>query len=153
MCVGGADIINLVTVSLFGYKGRMDDGFTYAQAYWFTVASTIISSITNVTLLIDFIRTKDFAASGSGLSHKQRSLVIIVIILFSWVAIGAGCFTALLGIDFQDSLYFTIVSMESELCSKYMIHCFLVCPQRSVLATLILETSMLMVARTSLSVY
>ncbi|KAF8318708.1 hypothetical protein DL93DRAFT_2164886 [Clavulina sp. PMI_390] len=107
------DILNIVTLAIYGYQGRIDDGFTYAQAYWSTVASTGISTITNVTLLIDFIRTKDFASSGSGLSRKQRSLVIIIILLFSWVAIGAGCFAALLNVTFQDALYFTIVTMET----------------------------------------
>ena len=38
-----------------------------------------------------------------------------MILLFSWVAIGAGCFSALLHISFQDSLYYTVVSMESTL--------------------------------------
>jgi potassium channel subfamily K len=110
-----SDIINIITVSIFGYRGRKNDGFTYAQAYWFTVASTIVSTVTNVTLLIDFIRTRDIASSGSGLTRKQRSLVIVVILLFSWVAVGAGCFCALLHISFQDSLYYTVVSMESTL--------------------------------------
>ena len=77
------------------------------------MASTVISTVTNVTLLIDFITTKDLASSGSGLTQKQRSLVIVMILLFAWVAIGAGCFSALLKISFQDSLYFTIVTMES----------------------------------------
>lgn len=116
----GEDIINAATISIFGQQRRKHDGFTFAQAFWFTLASTVVSSLTNITLLIDFIRTKDFAISGSGLSHKQRSLVIIVILLLSWVAIGSGCFTALLDIGFQDSLYFTIVSMESE-CPYYLI--------------------------------
>ncbi|KAF8324297.1 uncharacterized protein EI90DRAFT_3129999 [Cantharellus anzutake] len=108
-----SDIINIIAVSAFGYYGRHDDGFTYAQAYWSCVASTAISSITNITLVIDYMRTKNFADSGSGLTNKQRSLVIIVMILLVWIAAGAGVFTVLLEIPFQTALYFTVVTIET----------------------------------------
>jgi potassium channel subfamily K, other eukaryote len=107
-------MINIAAIVIFGLLGRHDDGFTYAQAYWSTVSSTTISTLTNVTLVIDYIKTDRFANSGSGLTHKQRSLVIIVMMLLIWIAIGAGVFAMLLGVPFQQGLYFTIVSIESQ---------------------------------------
>ena len=77
------------------------------------MASTIISSITNITLVIDYARTRKFAKSGSGLTNKQRSLVMIVMILLVWVAVGAGVYSALIGLPFHTSLYFTVVTIES----------------------------------------
>lgn len=107
------DAINIVAIIVFGLRGKEKDGFTFGQAYWSTVSSTSVSTITNITLIIDYIRTDRFSNSGSGLTSKQRSLVIIVIILLIWIGVGAGVFSALLDLPFQQSLYFTVVSIES----------------------------------------
>ena len=61
------DIINTVTLINFGVTHQTSDGFTFGQSFWFTVCSTIASVITNVTLIWDFLRTPDFAASGKSL--------------------------------------------------------------------------------------
>jgi len=127
------DIFNITVVTIFGLQHRFDDGFTYGQAFWMTVCSTITSTITNVTLMIDYYRTPDFDhsgmdlprffffsecslnrfVSGSGLTHKQRSLVIIVIILLCYIAMGALIMVYLLKLSFIDALYLTVVSIET----------------------------------------
>lgn len=107
------DIINVVVIAIFGVYAGQGNGPTFGQAYWSSVASTIISSITNVTLVIDYARTRKFAKSGSGLTHKQRSLVMIVMILLVWIAVGAGVYSALIDIPFHTSLYFTVVTIET----------------------------------------
>ncbi|KAI3612980.1 tandem pore domain k+ channel [Moniliophthora roreri] len=84
------DIINITAVTVFGVEHRFDDGFTYGTSFWMTLCSTIASSITNATLIADLIRTPDFATSGSGLTRKQRSLIIIVIFLLCYIAFGFG---------------------------------------------------------------
>lgn len=58
------DILNIVAVTVFGVEHRFNDGFTYGEAYWITVCSTVVSLITNVTLIIDFVRTPNFKTSG-----------------------------------------------------------------------------------------
>jgi len=58
------DMINISAVTIFGVEHRFDDGFTYGQSFWFTVCSTIASTATNITLIIDYARTKDFVNSG-----------------------------------------------------------------------------------------
>ncbi|TFY80973.1 hypothetical protein EWM64_g3038 [Hericium alpestre] len=104
------DIINIVTVIVFGVEHRADDGFTYGEAFWMTVCSTIVSLVTNVTLIWDFFKTPNFAQSGSGLTRKQRSLTIITIIFLSYVALGALLSALIMNLSFLNGLFFTIVT-------------------------------------------
>ncbi|TFK49332.1 voltage-gated potassium channel [Heliocybe sulcata] len=107
------DIINIVAVTFFGVVHRYDDGFTYGEAFWLTVCSTVASVVTNVTLLLDLVRTKDFSKSGSGLTPKQRALVLIVMVLLLQIALGSAVNSALMDLQFIDGLYFTVVSIET----------------------------------------
>ncbi|KZV76571.1 hypothetical protein PENSPDRAFT_747462 [Peniophora sp. CONT] len=104
------DTINVVVVITFGVEHRFNDGFTYGESYWLTVCSTVVSLITNGTLIWDLWRTPNFAKSGSGLTRKQRSLIIINIIFLTYIALGALAFRYLIGLTFIDSLYFTVVT-------------------------------------------
>lgn len=61
------DIFNITVLTIFGLRHQFDDGFTYGQAFWMTVCSTIASTITNVTLMSDYYRTPDFNNSGMDL--------------------------------------------------------------------------------------
>ncbi|KAF5356550.1 hypothetical protein D9758_008291 [Tetrapyrgos nigripes] len=107
------DIINITAVTVFGVEHRHDDGFTYGQSFWMTVCSTVASTITNATLIYDLIQTPEFATSGSGLTRKQRSLIIIVIILLCYIALGAFVHCLLTDLTFIDALYFTICCIET----------------------------------------
>jgi hypothetical protein len=59
------DLINIPAVTAFGVVHRFDDGFTYGQSFWLTVCSTIVSTATNITLIYDYVYTKDFRSSGT----------------------------------------------------------------------------------------
>ena len=59
-----SDVINISILTIFGFIHQFDDGFTYGQSFWFTVCSTIVSTVTNITLIVDYVATKDFANSG-----------------------------------------------------------------------------------------
>ncbi|KAJ3872872.1 hypothetical protein F5051DRAFT_381756 [Lentinula edodes] len=107
------DLINIIAVTTFGVENRFDDGFTYGQSFWMTLCSTIASTFTNASLITDFVRTPDFSSSGSGLTRKQRSLVIMVIVLLVYIAFGALIESILLKLNFIDALYFTICSIEA----------------------------------------
>ena len=50
---------------------------------------------------------------GSGLTHKQRSLVIIIIVLLCYVSLGSLAQTRMLKISFIDALYFSVLSIET----------------------------------------
>ncbi|KAG8794392.1 hypothetical protein FRC12_024719 [Ceratobasidium sp. 428] len=116
IAIGGLiihDIINIVTITIFGVVHAVDDGFTYGQAFWMTICSTIASVITTVSLAWDLYRTPEFARSGSGLTRKQRALVIIVMVLLCYIALGAMCYSFIMDLSFQNGLYFTVVSIET----------------------------------------
>jgi potassium channel subfamily K len=70
------DILNVVTVILFGLTHRFDDGFTYGEAYWMTICSTVVSMITNITLIWDLVKTPNFSKSGSCLPLNWCSTVM-----------------------------------------------------------------------------
>ena len=50
---------------------------------------------------------------GSGLTRRQRSLVIIIIGLFCYIALGALVNSLLLDLTFINGLYFTVVTIET----------------------------------------
>lgn len=108
------DIINITALIVFGVIRGVDDGFDYSEAFWMCVCSTTASFFVNISLVYDIIRTKQFRYSGSGLTPKQRKLVIIVMMLLVYIAIGALVFNFLIpDLIFQDALYFTVVSIET----------------------------------------
>ncbi len=83
------DAINIATLVTFGVVHAVDDGFQYGIAYWMSVAATAASMTCNVTLVWDYVQTKNFARNGSGLTEKQRSLVVAVMILLGYFALGS----------------------------------------------------------------
>ncbi|CAL1708783.1 unnamed protein product [Somion occarium] len=107
------DVINIHVVVIFGVEHRFDDGFTYGESFWITICSTVVSSLTNISLIVDYVKTPDFAKSGSGLTRKQRSLVIIVMILLVYIALGALCTSLIQDLTFINGLYFTVVTIET----------------------------------------
>ncbi|KAF8871171.1 hypothetical protein CPB84DRAFT_1716808 [Gymnopilus junonius] len=107
------DLINIPAVTIFGVEHRFSDGFTYGQGFWFTVCSTIASTLTNITLITDYCQTKDFSHAGSGLTPKQRSLVIIIIVLLGYLSLGSLIIAVMLRMDFIDALYLSVVSIET----------------------------------------
>ncbi|KAM0791088.1 hypothetical protein ACM66B_004379 [Microbotryomycetes sp. NB124-2] len=109
------DILQIVIVLVFGIIHSVNDGFTYGTAYWMTVASTAASLTVNVTLVVDLVRTPDFRSKGSGLTEKQRSLVIAVMCLLVYIGLGSLCYTFLINpnLSYIDSMYFTITTIES----------------------------------------
>lgn len=107
------DIINIIALTVFGVMHRFNDGFTYSEAFWMTICSTVVSVITNVTLIVDLICTPNFKTSGSGLTRKQRTLMIMLIILFVYIALGSLINSFLLSLSFINALYFTVTTIET----------------------------------------
>jgi hypothetical protein len=123
-----SDILNIVTVVTFGIQHRFNDGFTNGEAFWMTICSTIVSSTTNLILIWDLFRTPNFDKAGvspclisfirscaqprqgSGITRKQRSLVIITIIFLTYIALGALITSLAMSLTFVNGLYFTIVT-------------------------------------------
>lgn len=58
----------------FGVIHRFNDGFTYGQSFWFTICSTGASLLTNISLIVDYVRTKDFALSSAYSPYLRTDL-------------------------------------------------------------------------------
>ncbi|BGP42936.1 Potassium channel [Rhodotorula kratochvilovae] len=102
------DATSIAIVTWFGVVHRFSDGFVYGDAFWLSVAATVASTVCNVTLVLDLIRTKDFDKKGSGLTEKQRMLVIVSMVFFLNLGVGSLCYSYLIdGLRFIDALYFT----------------------------------------------
>ncbi|KAG1859517.1 hypothetical protein DFJ58DRAFT_780054 [Suillus subalutaceus] len=61
----------------------------------------------------DLIFTPNFKTSGSGLTRKQRTLMIMLIILFAYIAFGSLVNSFLLSLSFINALYFTVTTIET----------------------------------------
>lgn len=115
-----------MTVIVFGIQHSVKDGFTKSEGFWMTICSTIVSTLTNLTLVWDFVRTPNFAKAGkwvrafyksraeshlgSGITPKQRSLVIITMIFLIYIALGALISSLMMNLTFINGLFFTIVT-------------------------------------------
>lgn len=125
------DVINIAAVSWFGISKRHADGFncicflstlsrfsqvlsmflpTDNDTFWMTVASTVASTVCNVTLIVDFVRTRDFVRKGSGLTERQRALMVTAMFLFLYLGLGALFYFYLIpDLRFVDALFFVEV--------------------------------------------
>ncbi|KAK0548348.1 Potassium channel [Tilletia horrida] len=100
------DLINITALAVFGKIHAVNDGFTYSEGYWMTLGSTLTSTIVNFTLIADYVNTKQFKDAGSGLTRKQRELVVMVMLVLFYLSIGALIYALLLKINFETALYF-----------------------------------------------
>jgi hypothetical protein len=117
-----------VTVVTFAVEHNVEDGFTNSEAFWMTICSTVVSTITSFTLIWDFVVTPNFAKAGksipallhqgrvlsphpgSGITHRQRSLIIVTMIFLTYVALGALISSLMMNLTFVNGLFFTIVT-------------------------------------------
>lgn len=113
LCLVLHDAINISALVAFGVIHAVDDGFNYSQAYWMTLASTSVSLACTFTLIFDYVGTKDFKISGSGLTKKQTQLVIVIMVLLVYISLGSLLWSLLLNIQFEAALYFTCVTLLS----------------------------------------
>src|ERR1700678_2467637 len=72
------DPINTSAVTIFGVQvHRFHDNFAFGQSFRSTVCSTLISTITNIALIIDYYRMKDFVNSGT--------CRLLIALIFLWL--------------------------------------------------------------------
>lgn len=75
-----------MTVTTFGIQHIVHDGFTTSEAFWMTICSTVVSTITNFTLIWDFVTTPNFAKAGESVFVCLHLFTIRVLILVQAVA-------------------------------------------------------------------
>lgn len=61
--------------------------------------------------------------TGSGLTHKQRSLVIIIIVLLGYLSLGSFILAVMLKMAFIDGLYLSVVTIETIGMSIILLAC------------------------------
>ncbi|KAG9311807.1 hypothetical protein JVU11DRAFT_8054 [Chiua virens] len=129
LCVVFLSIHDVINITALVTLGRIMVGHSLEHPFWLILCSTIASVFTSVTLIIDLIWTNNFEqggestkfifpvsqplCAGSGLTRRQRSLVIIIIGLFCYLALGALVNSLLLDLSFINGLYFTVVTIET----------------------------------------
>ncbi|GAA5899619.1 hypothetical protein JCM8208_000606 [Rhodotorula glutinis] len=87
---------------------RFNDGFVYGDGLWLSLAAVVASLTCNITLGLDLARTKDFDKKGSGLTEKQRALVIVAMTFLLNLGLGSLVYSYLIpDLRFIDSMYFT----------------------------------------------
>lgn len=111
LCLLIHDAINIAALVAFGVIHAVDDGFTYSQAYWMTLAATAASIACTLTLILDYLGTRNYKSAGSGLTPKQTQLVIVIMILLVYLSLGSLMYSLLLDIAFQAALYFTCTTL------------------------------------------
>lgn len=75
-----------MTVTTFAIVHRVDDGFTTSEAFWMTICSTVVSTITNFTLIWDYVTTPNFAKAGESVFFYLHLFTINVLVLIQAVA-------------------------------------------------------------------
>lgn len=70
------EIINITALIVFAVTHGSTEGFVYGQSYWMSVCSLVVSTATNITLIIDYCRTKNFTKSGTLLGTYYWTVLI-----------------------------------------------------------------------------
>ncbi|EST04837.1 Two pore domain potassium channel domain protein [Kalmanozyma brasiliensis GHG001] len=106
------DLINVVALATFGgIYGPKKDGLSLSAAYWMVCASTITSTLVTISLVADFVRTRDFRHAGSGLTQLQKGLVLAGMGLLLYLSLGSLIFVYVIQIDFITALYFSTATI------------------------------------------
>ncbi|EGG08551.1 uncharacterized protein MELLADRAFT_84751 [Melampsora larici-populina 98AG31] len=110
------DLINLSILIVSPIQlGTVRSDQSLGYGYWLLVASSIISVSCNTALIYDYCLVDNFRAKGSGLTNKQRSLVIACMALVMYIGFGALIFIFLTedNIKFIDALYFCVCTVTT----------------------------------------
>ncbi|SAM83121.1 uncharacterized protein UBRO_20380 [Ustilago bromivora] len=106
------DIINVVALAVFGgIYGPKNDGLSLSASYWMVCAGTITSTLVTASLVMDYVRTKDFKHAGSGLTQLQKGLVLAGMGLLLYLSLGSLIFVFVIGVDFITALYFSTATV------------------------------------------
>ncbi|GAC94432.1 potassium channel [Pseudozyma hubeiensis SY62] len=106
------DLINVVALATFGgIYGPKKDGLSLSASYWMVCASTITSTLVTISLVADYVRTKDFRHAGSGLTQLQKGLVLAGMGLLLYLSLGSLIFVFVIEIDFITALYFSCATI------------------------------------------
>ncbi|KXN69389.1 voltage-gated potassium channel [Conidiobolus coronatus NRRL 28638] len=85
----------------------------FSGEYYSTYASSALSFIICLLLIIDYFRHNRLRGKGSGLSRNQRILVFMFILVTMWSVVGAIVMGTFEGWTFTRGIYFSLVTMTT----------------------------------------
>ncbi|KAF9979347.1 hypothetical protein BGZ73_000041 [Actinomortierella ambigua] len=108
------DILSLAAVIPFCRDFRLSEGYVYEEGFWSMVASMVFSFAATILMSIDLHMTPNFRAKGSGVTHKQRILIIEAMGFCFYLALGALCIYFIEpDWTFLESLFFAMVTITT----------------------------------------
>ncbi|GAA5983873.1 hypothetical protein JCM10908_005958 [Rhodotorula pacifica] len=103
--------VNLVALIVFGVQHAHPDGYVLSTAFWLTAASACVAAASTALLLIDGALTRWYSRGGTGVSGKQRSLILTWDFFVFLILIGSVSYRYLIvGANFLDATYFCVQS-------------------------------------------
>ena len=93
--------------------------FTYSEAWYLCICSTVASLIVTGSLIGDYLTTKNFRNAGSGLTQKQKELVIMGMVFLVYLSLGSLVFAFVLHISFIDALYFSLCTITTVSLAQF----------------------------------
>lgn len=104
--------VNGVALTVFGVEHAQPDGFVLSTAFWLTAASSCVALAAVVCLFVDGLATGWYVRGGTGISSKQRSLVITFDFFVALLLVGSVVYHFLLpNVTFLDTVYLCIQSV------------------------------------------
>ncbi|RPA83849.1 hypothetical protein BJ508DRAFT_360184 [Ascobolus immersus RN42] len=105
--------IIMLVICICIFRANYDDHGSkfYAQGYWLTIASTVLTGVSFFMLLINFLGYKKRYYHNFELTLKQRLLMVQTMGFFAWMALGSLIFAVIEHMRFVKSLYFVVVTL------------------------------------------
>ncbi|KAG0237803.1 hypothetical protein BGW42_008424 [Actinomortierella wolfii] len=85
------DFLSVGAIVPFCKRFRPSAGYVFGEGFWSMIASMIFSFAATIFLSVDFHMTPNFRAKGSGVTHKQRILIVEAMGFCFYLAIGSLC--------------------------------------------------------------
>ncbi|ORY84113.1 hypothetical protein BCR35DRAFT_340121 [Leucosporidium creatinivorum] len=103
-------ILNITSLSIFAIQHGEPDGYVLSTAFWLTASSACVAFVVLCCLGIDFFLTDRFRTRGTGLSGKQRSLVVSFTLFLAVCCVSSVVAKYMNDVSFLNALYFVIQS-------------------------------------------
>ena len=104
--------VNAVALTIFGIEHAQPDGFVLSTAFWLTAASGCVALAAVVCLLVDGLATQWYVRGGTGISGKQRSLVVAFDFFIALILVGSVAYRYLIpDVTFLDTVYLCVQSL------------------------------------------
>ncbi|GAA5843546.1 hypothetical protein JCM9279_000788 [Rhodotorula babjevae] len=104
--------VNAVALTIFGVEHAQPDGYVLSTAFWLTAASGCVALAAVVCLFVDGLATQWYISGGTGISGKQRSLVVAFDFFIALILVGSVSYRYLIpDVTFLDTVYLCVQSL------------------------------------------